>query len=104
MKDFLYVLLAIAMVALAIIIVVGQVVQIGDIIISFAERIGRGSIVFGLIATPFTIIGCIRFVKGAFLLIEQDSKKYHLTDWQIMLYGAINLLGYVALALLVGTI
>lgn len=105
MKNILFILFMIVIAIVVVVAIVNQIFQVVDVLHTIAEKVGGGSILRGIIATPFAIYGFIRFIKGAFLLIERDGEKYRISkDWQIGLYGVFNILGYICLALLIRAI
>ena len=75
-----------------------------DNIVEFLTKIGRGYWFVGLIIVPLAIIAIIQVIRGAFLLGEVDADIFGLNDrkkgWKASLYAVINLLGYMALYIL----
>ena len=61
--------------------------------------IGGGSIIAGMVLTPFVIIGCVNVFRGFGAVLEMDEAKYKrkLEKWQYNLYVFLYVGGYLAL-------
>lgn len=63
-------------------------------------EIGGGSVIVGIIVTPFAIIGGINFLRGFGAVLEMDEEKYgHIIkkDWQLRIYFFFHICSYIAL-------
>lgn len=96
MKKFFKNILGYVFIALIIFIPLAIAFQnIYDVVL----KIGRGSLVAGIVLTPFVIIGVINIFRGIFAVLEMDEAKYgHKVGegWKFSLYLLIHIGGYLA--------
>lgn len=80
-------------------------VLIVPLVIAFQEvfdvilKIGRGSIIAGIIITPFAVIGVINLFRGIGELLETDGAKFHfrgLKTWKARIWFFATISGYIA--------
>lgn len=69
------------------------------------RAVGGGSIVKGIILTPFAVLGGINVFRGFGAVVEMDGEKFGArtkNDWKFTLYWGITILSYFALFYVVG--
>lgn len=62
--------------------------------------IGRGSLIAGIVITPFVIIGIINVIRGVGAVLEMDEEKYGhklKKNWKFGVYLLLHIGGYLAL-------
>lgn len=72
--------------------------SVAEIVVKIVTIAGGGSIVQGIITTPFLIFGAIQIFRGACKIVDADLKKMNASDnsfWH-WLYIPATIIGYIA--------
>lgn len=70
--------------------------EVYDVILA----IGRGSLIAGIVITPFVIIGVINVIRGVGAVLEMNEAKYGnklKNNWKFGFYALLHIGGYLAL-------
>ena len=83
-------------VLIAVVILVPLAIYFYDVFL----KIGRGSLIAGIVITPFVIIGIINVIRGVGAVLEMDEAKYGhklKKNWKFGVYLLLHIGGYLAL-------
>lgn len=94
MKKVFYNFLFYGFIALVLLLSLAAVFQdVFDIIL----KIGGGSIIIGILLTPFVIFGVINIGRGFFAVLEKDGEKFYgEKNWKVAIYFLVTIAGYAA--------
>lgn len=88
---------------IALVVLVPLIVASHDVF-GLISKIGGGSLIIGIILTPFVIIGGVNVFRGFCAVLEKDDAKYgHILNknWKFIIYLLLHIGGYLALLYLI---
>lgn len=103
MKDFIkkigWIFIGLICVAIALLSIFLGLGSVAEIVANIFKAVGGGSLVQGIIMTPFFIFGVIQIFRGFCAVFNADLKKMEASDFSLwhLLYIPATIIGYIAL-------
>lgn len=101
LKQIGWIVLGIICVAIALFSIMLGLGSAAEIVVKIVTIAGGGSLVLGIVMTPFFIFGVIQILRGLCAVFNADLKKMDSSDISLwhLLYIPATIIGYIAVIL-----